>query len=128
MTLTLLQWWTNPRAVLKGVPFDCSCPSIKLIADALDLGWEVHLGELQTQGTWSPEEMMLHINVKKTQNGTFGLWGLSTTPGGQGGESVDGQNGLSVLHQQAKGSTLVGSLIVGFLHRVRDPSVTSPVS
>lgn len=60
-----LTWWLDPVSILSRVPFEFPQPSIMLVSNASDLGWEAHLGNLRTQGLWSEDELSLHINVKE---------------------------------------------------------------
>lgn len=64
-TLDTLSWWLAPQVVCAGVPFRPPCPSATLTTDASALGWGAHLGDLHTQGLWSPPELSLHINVRE---------------------------------------------------------------
>lgn len=50
---------------MEGVLFVNPRPIVSLISDASDLGWGAHLSVLQTQGLWSWEELVLHINVRE---------------------------------------------------------------
>lgn len=57
-----------------------------------------------------PREDDVTHKSQRTQGGLLGMWSLPTSPVGHGGESPEGQHSLKVLHQQARGTTLVDSL------------------
>ncbi|MES9882152.1 MAG: reverse transcriptase domain-containing protein [Sedimenticola sp.] len=60
-----LRWWAHEHRYWEGVPMVVSPPSLFLTTDASQLGWGASLdpaGRLY-QGTWSPEERGLHINL-----------------------------------------------------------------
>ncbi|XP_075785297.1 uncharacterized protein LOC142829500 [Pelodiscus sinensis] len=58
----LLVWWTLPANTLAGVPFRVQPPSIQLTTDASLIGWGAHMLHYRTQGLWSHQESLLHIN------------------------------------------------------------------
>lgn len=49
--LSSLNWWMNLRTVMEGMPFEGLFPSVTLVSDASDLGWGVHINNLNIQGT-----------------------------------------------------------------------------
>lgn len=63
--LDSLKWWLDPRVLCKGVPFTRPQPSAHPVSDTSVLGWGAHLGHLRTQGLWSQEELLLHINIRE---------------------------------------------------------------
>ena len=58
-----LVWWQNPANVMKGSHLHPKDHSIQLLTDASNKGWGAHLEPSSTQGLWSPQEKVLHINV-----------------------------------------------------------------
>ncbi|XP_065418201.1 uncharacterized protein LOC135974397 isoform X2 [Chrysemys picta bellii] len=60
-----LRWWLDQQQICEGIPFTAPQPTLTLVTDASDLGWGAHLGELRTQGLWSREDRLLHINLKE---------------------------------------------------------------
>lgn len=49
MVLSSLRWWTNLGKVLEGVSFISPPHSVKLVSDASDLAFGMHVSILQTQ-------------------------------------------------------------------------------
>lgn len=102
-TLTSLQWWTQPQSG-PGREFH----SMTFVTPSIDMGHlRPRLGSASQQspdpGHVIPRGDDIAHKRQGNQSGTFGLQSLSTAPGRQGGESGDGQYGLDVLHQQARG-------------------------
>ena len=58
-----LNWWKERHNVMATVPLHLPKPSISIYTDASMEGWGAHMGEFMIQGTWSPQESKLHINV-----------------------------------------------------------------
>ncbi|XP_037737814.2 uncharacterized protein LOC119563984 [Chelonia mydas] len=63
--ITSLQWWSAPNNMLQEVLFRDRALSLELVSDVSDLGWEAHVGNFQTQGLWSAQDLTLHINIKE---------------------------------------------------------------
>ncbi|KAM9130338.1 complement factor H-like [Pangshura tecta] len=60
-----LRWWSTPNNMLQGVLFWHSAPPLELVSNTSDLDWGDHVGNFQTQGLWSAQDLILHINVKE---------------------------------------------------------------
>ena len=58
-----LLWWTEPNNFRQGVPLHWPQFTVRLFTDASSVGWGAQWKDRQAQGSWSPEEAKLHINV-----------------------------------------------------------------
>ncbi len=60
-----LRWWAQEHRYLEGVPMVVPPPALFLTTDASQSGWGASLDPMGRlyQGTWSPEEVDLHINL-----------------------------------------------------------------
>ena len=57
-----LQWWMQEDNVLTGQPLYPIKHALQIFTDASNEGWDAHLDEHTTRGTWSLPEGKLHIN------------------------------------------------------------------
>ena len=75
----LLQWWSRVHVGMS-LPVNPPEPDIRLFTDACTTGWGAHVGDQVMQGTWSPEERRLHINVLELRAVRMALQGISLHP------------------------------------------------
>ena len=57
-----LQWWPQEDNVLTGQPLHPIKHAVQIFTDTSKEGWDAHLNERTTRGTWSLPESKLHIN------------------------------------------------------------------
>lgn len=60
--LSSLAWWSNPNKVRVRTPFNPPTRAT-ILTDAFLTGWSAHLDYYTAQGTWTPQEAWLHINL-----------------------------------------------------------------
>ncbi len=58
-----LEWWTNTKALIVGVPLSTFKPDMSIFTDASTEGWGAHLENQEISGTWNKQEKTLHINI-----------------------------------------------------------------
>ena len=58
-----LEWWQNPRNVMKGSDLHPKDRSIQLFTDTSNEGWSAHLEQTSTKDLWSDRRERLHITV-----------------------------------------------------------------
>ena len=58
-----IRWWTQWSNLSVGLSFPPAAPTVVLTTDASNSGWGAHLQSHQVSGSWSPQELGLHINV-----------------------------------------------------------------
>ena len=68
-----LGWWLNQYRLERGVSLSQVSPSLDFQSDASDVGWGAHLGDSIVSGRWSPQEMVLSINVRELLAIEYGL-------------------------------------------------------
>lgn len=73
-----IQWWTVRANVMSGVPLDKASPTSTLYTDASLVGWGAYLNGHCASGTWSEEEMSLHINVLEMKAVLLSLQALTS--------------------------------------------------
>ena len=57
-----LEWWLDENNILRGQPPHPLKHALQIFTDASKEGWDAHLGEHTTRGSWSVPESKLHIN------------------------------------------------------------------
>ena len=57
-----LSWWLARKNIFKGNPIVPPKPDLTLTTDSSRMGWGAHLGQFVTQGTWSEQDKLQHIN------------------------------------------------------------------
>ena len=57
-----LRWWLEESNVLQGQPLLPLKHALQIFTDASKEGWDAHVNEYTTRGTWSIPESKLHIN------------------------------------------------------------------
>ena len=60
-----LEWWLDRARLEHGISLDQVSPQLDLWSDASDVGWGAHLGEDDTSGLWSQEELEMSINTRE---------------------------------------------------------------
>jgi hypothetical protein len=58
-----LRWWIHHLEIWNGKGMITPGPDMILTSDASKRGWGATWGPQKTQGLWSPQERLLHINV-----------------------------------------------------------------
>jgi hypothetical protein len=58
-----LQWWQSLSNLRKGVRLNPLPVDITVTTDASMSGWGGHTAQKSVQGTWSPHDRLLHINI-----------------------------------------------------------------
>lgn len=78
-TLVHLKWWTNRSHVMAGVPLHPPSSTLVIFTDASLEGWGAHCASQFAQGSWSPQEQSLHINVLEMKAVLNALQAFSST-------------------------------------------------
>ena len=60
-----LWWWLHLLRLSQGLSLRQVSPDLDFWSDALDVGWEAHLGPLVTSGLWDESESRLPINARE---------------------------------------------------------------
>ena len=68
-----LGWWLNRSCLERGVSLSQVSPNLDFWSDASDVGWGAHLGDSLVSNRWSPQEMVLSINVRELLAVEYGL-------------------------------------------------------
>ena len=71
--LSDLGWWLDRSRLERGVSLSQVSPNLDFWSDASDVGWGAHLGDSVVSGRWSPQEMVLSINVRELLAVEYGL-------------------------------------------------------
>ena len=68
-----LRWWSDMGNLLQGQSFGSPIPDIHATSDASTKGWGMTLATHSVQGSWTPEEQRLHINLLELRAIRLGL-------------------------------------------------------
>ena len=63
LALEELQWWITNIKQVNGSPIQPPATEMMITSDASKMGWGATCGNLSTNGRWSNQESLLHINV-----------------------------------------------------------------
>ena len=59
----MIQWWITNIKQVNGSPIQPPATEMMITSDASKMGWGATCGNLSTNGRWSNQESLLHINV-----------------------------------------------------------------
>ena len=68
-----LYWWVNNLPLANGRSCQNLLPSLMIQSDASNSGWGAVCQGVETRGTWSRQELDLHINCKELLAATFAM-------------------------------------------------------
>ena len=109
-----LSWWMVRDHLLTGVRFRTPAPDLHLYSDASCSGWGAHFLDQHMSGVWSDQEKLFHINLLEMKALFLGLQALRDRRCHRSSRDSDVRqlDGRGV-HQQARGHSFPGSMLVG---------------